>query len=267
MVKSIRTLDAERKDSESEKKTKEAAERIKVIYGKMQHLYSVVVLNFYDVTPNHYKSWDVHNTLWKTCFYNLIEDFRSDITKECHSLTKKLQKKEDTGENASALEKVQHQLLRLVTSFSKFLSDSSGYYQDLMLKLESIVNSSKTLDEKNKSELSRHIYRCLLYLGDLARYSEQNTDKKEKDFGTALRYYERAAFVAPQSGNPHNQLAVLAGYSSAECVAVYYFRSILAKIPFTGGFENLDILFNKVAKLHEVAPEQPGVYGGVGNSR
>ena len=161
--------------------------------------------------------------------------------------------KGDTSENASALDKVQHKLLRLVTSFSKFLNESSTYYQDLLVKLESLCSPSKNLEDTNRSELQRHIYRCLLYLGDLARYSEQNTDRKIKDFGIAQRYYERAAFVAPHSGNPHNQLAVLAGYSSAECVAVfYYFRSILAKSPFTGGYENLDILFRKVAKQYNI---------------
>ncbi len=251
LVKRIRELDTERKGLEPNKTVKENVVHIQGIYSAMQHLYAVVILDFYDIVPNHYKSWDVHNTLWKTCFYNPIEDFRSSI-KECHSLTKKFLRKDDQNENASALDKVQHRLLRLVTSFSKFLNESSTYYQDLMLKLESHLSAPKNLCEKNKSELQRHIYRCLLYLGDLARYSEQNTDRKEKDFGIAQRYYERAAFVAPESGNPHNQLAVLAGYNSAECVAVfYYFRSILAKNPFTGGYENLDILFRKVAKQYD----------------
>lgn len=44
------------------------------------------------------------------------------------------------------------------------------------------------------------------------------------------------------------QLAVLATYSDAECVAVYHYcRSILSLNPFSGGFENLSLLFAKNA--------------------
>lgn len=45
-----------------------------------------------------------------------------------------------------------------------------------------------------------------------------------------------------------SQLAVLATYSDAECVAVYHYcRSILSLNPFSGGFENLSLLFAKNA--------------------
>jgi len=41
---------------------------------------------------------------------------------------------------------------------------------------------------------------------------------------------------------------VLATYSDAECVAVYHYcRSILSLNPFSGGFENLSLLFAKNA--------------------
>jgi hypothetical protein len=34
----------------------------------------------------------------------------------------------------------------------------------------------------------------------------------------------------PSSGNPHNQLAVLATYTEAECVAVYRYASMMVMI-------------------------------------
>lgn len=65
------------------------------------------------------------------------------------------------------------------------------------------------------------------------------------------------------------QMAVLATYSDAECVALYHYcRSILSSQPFAGGFENLALLFASNAeayrKLPSLAPSaaQAGVGGG-----
>jgi hypothetical protein len=168
--------------------------------------------------------------------------------RECNGAIKKLTKEQVTDGKA---DKLRHKLLRIVTSFSAFLSDSSTFYQDLMLNLEGNMNK-KGVDSHSHEMLRHHVYKCLLFLGDIARYTEQNSDSKEKNFSVALRYYERAAFMEPESGNPHNQMAVLAGYGSAECVAVFHYcRSILAKKPFAAGLENLLIFYNKVRKQHE----------------
>jgi len=52
--------------------------------------------------------------------------------------------------------------------------------------------------------------------------------------------------IMPVSGNPHNQLAVLATYTEAECVAVYrYTRALLCEEPFITARENLSLLFEK----------------------
>ena len=50
------------------------------------------------------------------------------------------------------------------------------------------------------------MHKCLLYLGDLARYREMYQDKEGKDFAEAQRYYERAALIDPGSGNAQNQV-------------------------------------------------------------
>ncbi len=81
------------------------------------------------------------------------------------------------------------------------------------------------------------------------RYSEIYSERATKDFTEAERYYERAALIIPTSGNAQNQLAVLATYSQIEYVAVYHYcRSILVQQPFTGGLENLSLLFAKNAR-------------------
>ncbi|CAN0327687.1 unnamed protein product, partial [Ectocarpus sp. 4 AP-2014] len=90
------------------------------------------------------------------------------------------------------------------------------------------------------------INRCFIFLGDLARYRELHGENSVKDWSSAERYYHQALAVLPTSGNPHNQLAVLATYTDAECVSVYrYCRSLMIDSPFQTAHENLTLLFEK----------------------
>ncbi|CAK9184045.1 unnamed protein product [Ilex paraguariensis] len=91
-------------------------------------------------------------------------------------------------------------------------------------------------------------HRCLIYLGDLARYKGiyGEGDSKTRDFAAALSYYMQASSLWPSSGNPHHQLAILASYSGDELVAVYrYFRSLAVDNPFATARDNLIIAFEK----------------------
>ena len=59
-------------------------------------------------------------------------------------------------------------------------------------------------------------------------------------------YYRQAAAVQPESGNPYNQLAVMAYFTGDELRAVYYyFRSLAVALPFVTARENLLLLFEK----------------------
>jgi len=82
-----------------------------------------------------------------------------------------------------------------------------------------IYNHSNTSYEKCRQS----IHRCLVFLGDLARYRELHSQKARKNFSVAEGYYYRALAVMPENGNPHNQLAVLATYIEAETIAVSSF--------------------------------------------
>jgi hypothetical protein len=98
------------------------------------------------------------------------------------------------------------------------------------------------------------IHRCLIYLGDLSRYSAQISPKAailgvplpgaaaatpppasaaaanaaaaaagRADYHRAAQCYKLAARVLPRSGNPFNQLAVMAYFAGDELRAVYYY--------------------------------------------
>jgi hypothetical protein len=105
------------------------------------------------------------------------------------------------------------------------------------------------------------IHRCLIYLGDLARYTAQAAPKAtpaaaaagpgqhpaaKQEWQRAAHYYRLAARVLPRSGNPHNQLAVMAVMTGDELRAVYHYaRSLSVGIPFWTARENLLLLFEQ----------------------
>ena len=188
---------------------------------------------------------DIDGQLWKYIFYRNIEDYRRVIKKSSEHLDKCQKKASDATDAdlvASALkdvEKLRTHLARLHSAFATFLSDAALFYQELMRALEDKHRAA------NNDDSPRCIHRCLLYLGDIARYAELYSDRKanEKNYTNAENYYMRASFWIPTSGNPHNQLAVLATYKDAECVAVYHYcRSMMVAQPFAACADNLTIL-------------------------
>ncbi|XVF69492.1 hypothetical protein PTKIN_Ptkin11bG0086600 [Pterospermum kingtungense] len=106
-------------------------------------------------------------------------------------------------------------------------------------------------DGKKSADIKKGLvscHRCLIYLGDLARYKGLygDGDSKSREYAAASSYYLQAASIWPLSGNPHHQLAILASYSGDELVAVYrYFRSLAVDNPFSTARDNLIVAFEK----------------------
>lgn len=181
---------------------------------------------------------DADTQMWKNCFYKQIEDFRRSIRKNTAELA-------TFADSDMRIEKQRYYLVQLTSALLTFLSDSTVFYQDMMLELEMRIQQ---MVDSDVDIMIKCVYRCLLFLGDLARYREMYSENANKNFVEAERYYERAALMFSNSGNAQNQLAVLATYSDAEFVAIYHYcRSIMVEHPFTGGFENLMTMFSKNA--------------------
>ncbi|KAK8629375.1 hypothetical protein V6N13_078217 [Hibiscus sabdariffa] len=99
-----------------------------------------------------------------------------------------------------------------------------------------------------------------LCLGDLARYMEQveKSSVVQHNWSVAATYYLEAARAWPDSGNPQNQLAVLATYVGDEFLALYHcVRSLAVKEPFPDAWNNLILLFerNRSSHLHSLSSE------------
>eukprot|EP00756_Hemistasia_phaeocysticola_P052985 Hpha_TRINITY_DN28328_c0_g1::TRINITY_DN28328_c0_g1_i1::g.2297::m.2297/K14409/SMG7, EST1C; protein SMG7 len=188
---------------------------------------------------------DVDVRLWRSVFYIQIEEFRR-------------QRKSALQQgNQSAAQAMQAQ-------FSSFVEESCGSYESMLETLLSrrdahaITHPSPESPDSTEAQrvgksltvdaaLQRLCSRCYVYLGDLARYKEIHTAAGgERDWSAALRHYTQALEVCPHSGNPHNQLAVLAHYAQDELGTVYcYLRAIAAVEPFQAAKDNLAAVFDK----------------------
>jgi len=194
--------------------------------------------------PTYAASKDMDQSLWKTCFYRKIEEFRKMIRKYAAAAS--------NAESKAMAHKARAELHAVCASFGEFIAEALTFYQDLMGRYERL---QATRREKERMETGaealeqncvKSIHRCLIFLGDLARYRELHSESTRKDWSQAEKWYFQAIDAMPTSGNPHNQLAVLATYTEAECVAVYrYCRALLCANPFPTAKENLGLLFEK----------------------
>ncbi|XP_040382533.1 protein SMG7 isoform X2 [Oryza brachyantha] len=221
------------------------------IWLQMRENYEKIVLTDHDFSEKHeieYLLWQLH--------YKRIEEFRGHIVA--------------AGKNNANLDRAK----RIRSSFRGFLSEATGFYHDLMLKIRSTYglplgyfsegpdcSPVPDKDEKKMVGVKKGLlscYRCLIYLGDLTRYKGLygDADYANREYAAASIYYKEAASLCPSNGNPHHQLAILASYAGDEVTAIYrYFRSLAVDSPFSAARENLILAFDK---NHEIYTQLSG---------
>ncbi|ERN15018.1 protein SMG7L [Amborella trichopoda] len=190
---------------------------------------------------------DVEHALWRL-HYKQIEEIRNRI----QASTSHAECMNPLNSQGSTDE--------LLDGFKNFLSEAMESYEKLILKLGESIGFTKNFlmfgkanfySRKESADTQRYrlsCHRCLIYLGDLARYRELygNPDIQNHNWSVAACYYSRAAVLWPASGNPHNQLAVLATYVSDELLTLYHcVRSLAVESPFLNAWDNLMLLFEK----------------------
>lgn len=221
-------------------------------WQQMRENYEAIILEDHAFSEQHnveYALWQLH--------YRRIEELRAHYSAAVSS----------AGSNTSQATKVpsrSDRVTKIRQQFKTFLSEATGFYHELILKIRAkyglpLGNFSEDSenriimdkDGKKSSEVKKGLvscHRCLIYLGDLARYKGLygEGDSKSREYAAASSYYLQAASLWPSSGNPHHQLAILASYSSDELVAVYrYFRSLAVDSPFSTARDNLIVAFEK----------------------
>lgn len=273
----------------SDEDSKKYKDQISSCLSQLRSLYRNVLLNCSSYLMAENK--DIDGSMWKTCFYKRIEEYRTKIRKYNSHVSTAIEKQKAQLPFPYTVDQLQAHVASLVTSLTTFLSDSMVFYQSFIAEIEGtlvdvmkgpntepdsaapVIKPRASGDASIREESSsrslllvsfkrRCIHRCLLYLGDLSRYKELYSSSMTRSYGEAEKYYERAAMLNPTAGNAQNQLAVLATYEEKQCIAIYHYcRSIMVDTPFSGGFDNLSILFTKNKKAYDALLEQQRVEG------
>ncbi|KAK4345918.1 hypothetical protein RND71_036094 [Anisodus tanguticus] len=232
-------------------------------WQQMRENYEGIILEDHVFSEQHeieYALWQLH--------YRRIEELRARFNA---AITSNGSTTSQTGKGPP-----RHgpdSITKIRTQFKTFLSEATGFYHDLMVKIRAKYglplggfsddpgNQIPSSNDVNKSiEVKKGLiscHRCLIYLGDLARYRGLygEGDSKARDLAAASSYYLQASSLWPSSGNPHHQLAIVASYSSDELVAIYrYFRSLAVENPFTTARDNLIIAFEKNRQCYSQLP-------------
>ncbi|XAR68421.1 hypothetical protein NMG60_11003527 [Bertholletia excelsa] len=222
-------------------------------WQQMRENYEAIVLEDHAFSEQH----EVEYALWQL-HYRRIEELRAHLSAALASAGS-ASSQNGKGTTRSGPDRV----TKIRSQFKTFLSEATGFYHDLMVKIRAKYglplgylsddqdNQIWTKDGNISAEVKKGLvscHRCLIYLGDLARYKGLygEGESKVRDFAAASSYYMQASSLWPSSGNPHHQLAILASYSGDELVAIYrYFRSLAVDSPFTTARDNLIIAFEK----------------------
>ncbi|XP_061675011.1 nonsense-mediated mRNA decay factor SMG5 [Syngnathoides biaculeatus] len=147
----------------------------------------------------------------------------------------------------------QHLLLYVQSHYQLELQDCIDWTHvtDPLIGRKKAVSASPK--EMEWAQMACH--RCLVYLGDLARYQNELAGVEAERL--AERFYHQALSVMPHVGMPFNQLGTLAGGKSYNVEATYfYLRCIQSESPFEGAYGNLKRLFDKAAKMYQQVKKQ-----------
>lgn len=223
------------------------------LYRKVRSSYEKIILNDHELVELQ----DVEYSLWKL-HYKHIDEFRKTIKKSsADGESSKLVLKQNAGN-------VQRSDDKHIVGFKSFLSEATEFYQNLIVKIRKCYSHSEdsllykkdgtsTSFEPKMQKCQFLCHRFLVCLGDLARYREQyeKLDVQKPNWSVAASHYLEATMIWPDSGNPQNQLAVLATYVGDEFLALYHcVRSLAVKEPFPDALDNLILLFERNRSSH-----------------
>ncbi|BAT80863.1 Protein SMG7 SMG7-like protein [Vigna angularis] len=220
-------------------------------WQQIRENYEAIILEDHAFSEKHnieYALWQLH--------YKRIEELRTYFNAAHTSVSSK----SSLGGKGSVRP---DRITKIRLQFKTFLSEATGFYHDLIMNIRAkyglplgyFEDSENKIvmgkDEKKSSDMKKGLiscHRCLIYLGDLARYKGLygGGDSKKREYAAASSYYLQAATIWPSSGNPYHQLALLASYNEDELTTVYcYFRSLAVDSPFSTARDNLILAFEK----------------------
>ena len=200
---------------------------------------------------------DIEFWVWKICFYNLVETLKTMLKhSEGRMVTHHNQGQGRMGNypTPEIKEQIEHIIQGLLTHGMDFYSGMLGKL-DVTYKI-GLDKYYDVLAPRAPDSMIRCVLvsaqKCLLCLGDLARYKEQHMDTF--NFGKARQYYQKACHIDTRNGRPFNQLAILAHASKRKFEEFYYhMRCLCTKSPVSSSRDFLTVIFEDVGKRWEAA--------------
>ncbi|KAF1998432.1 hypothetical protein P154DRAFT_252341 [Amniculicola lignicola CBS 123094] len=156
---------------------------------------------------------------------------------------------------------------KLAKHYLQFIKASQRFYRQFILRLDTQCDgicelrklaatwkddASKTAPRKRfpaalKDRVLLSCHQTLIQLGDLSRYRETELKEKDRNWGPATGYYALALEIYPDSGQSHNQLAVISREDGNHFRSTYHlYRSLGTKYPHPHARPNLELEFKKI---------------------
>ncbi|XP_077995214.1 telomerase-binding protein EST1A-like [Glandiceps talaboti] len=207
---------------------------------ELEQVYEGIIL----LDVNTANKRNIEMFLWKNAYYQVIECFRKQV---------------NAPESESEDFAIKERLLKLIDQGTSFFESLINKLQETYHFKLSEMAGIDPIQDKKKQETPRetelrlglqHCQKCMVYLGDLARYKEQA--QTTNNYGKARSWYLKAAQIAPSHGKAYNQLAILAVYTRRKLDAVYYYmRSLASRVPSASARESLTTLFEEARRKAE----------------
>ncbi|KAG0027500.1 hypothetical protein BGZ81_005512 [Podila clonocystis] len=226
------------------------------------------------------QSKDIEHALWKNVFYIVIDGYRRKLA----SLTQnektqppqqsnnkrgnggQNQGRNNNGNRGNKKPVPSMDYRKVSTKFRAFIQEATGFYHRLIQNLASCYDLNEmgavgdvqaiSVGYRHTMEISDNArqaaisscHKCYIFLGDLARYRQTYSDSPKKNWSAARDYYNEARNLLPTSGNPYNQLAVIATLAPNNFLALYfYYRSLAVRLPFMTARKNIAVLIQKLS--------------------
>ncbi|XP_077244357.1 telomerase activating protein Est1 isoform X2 [Tasmannia lanceolata] len=176
---------------------------VQELYRKARSSYESAILNDHDFAKLH----DIEHAMWRL-HYKHIDEFRSRMPADSADT-------EFTVDFAIPPEAADN----FLEGFRTFLSGATQFYHELITKIRECygvpmevltvkkVSFSNCMESTKMQKIQFLCHRCLVCLGDLARYDVMygNHDSKNCNWSAAATHYLNASILWPDSGNPQNQ--------------------------------------------------------------
>ena len=186
---------------------------------------------------------DVEFYVWKICFYNIVTTLKLWL----QGGTIPQSERQVVEDNVTEL------LNEGLEFFSEMLETLDDTYHIKLDQYYDVLEPRSTDTTVRCALVSAQ--KCLLCLGDLARYKEmiQNTS----NYGKSRQYYQKASHIDTRNAKPFNQLAILAWTAKRKFEAVYYhMRCLQTKTPVKSSRQSLIEIFEDIRKRWDISEKK-----------